>query len=163
MSENTGTKRLAALSILLYALAYVIMMLWYYLGRDDAVTVFIFDEPMGVVVIIIQLIFAAVCYKQVLTTFEEEIGQYKRTWFNTCKWVFGFYFISLALIAIVAAFLDPWVQASSTTIACGTIYTIVYGCVFFLLHPRVASEVFVISKKGANFGGDDETMNYSNL
>ncbi len=140
--------------------------------------------------IIVQLIFAAVCYKQVLTTFEDEIGQYKRTWFNTCKWVFAFYFVSLAIIAIVAAYLDAWVQAATTTIAMGTIYTIVYGCLFFLLHPRVASEVFVINKKGmrifkiyivwimscrliiiifnktftgANFGGDDETMNYSNL
>jgi hypothetical protein len=49
LSENSGTKRLAALSILLYVIAYVVMMLWYYLGKDDATTVFIFDEPMGVV------------------------------------------------------------------------------------------------------------------
>ncbi len=53
LSENSYRKLMGALTILFFAVGYIGMELWYYLGRDPAATDYIYDSVPGIIVLLV--------------------------------------------------------------------------------------------------------------
>ena len=78
--------------------------------------------------------------------------------------VFGLYFASVPIIAVVAAIVDPWVRMRFVIMAVLAINTMVYGSTIILLNPNLTSEVFKINQRTKFLDDfDGHTGNYQNL
>jgi hypothetical protein len=154
MSENSARKMIGAASIGSFGIAYVAMQLWYYFGRDEAATTYIYDSAGGIIVLVVQIIYAVWCGYNLVSTYGKEDGSLKRNWYIVCLCVFGFFFASTPVIAVIAVFLDPWVQYKVVVIAVLCVNSIVYGSAVLLFFPSISGEIFKLKKGLANFSDD---------
>ena len=78
LSEKRLTKIAGLVFIGLFSVAYIAMELWYYLGSNPASTKYIFDSTAGLIVLILQVLYALWALYHLVVTYQAEDGTFKR-------------------------------------------------------------------------------------
>jgi hypothetical protein len=90
LSENSFRKVVGLVTIVLFGIAYLSMELWYYYGRDEASTDYIYDSIPGIIVLLVQIVYAIWCGYNLLKTYSKEDKTIKRNFYigiNIYSWL----------------------------------------------------------------------------
>eukprot|EP01132_Coremiostelium_polycephalum_P004083 gene4083-5111_t len=134
------------------SILYLIMFIWYQAGLDPASSVYMYDTVPGILLLIARSLAMIWFMWCAYNTYMEEQHPAKRQFFLYFGVSFVFWFLSLPLISIIAAGVEPWVRQKTVLAIYVTFNALALYIISFLLSPSRASDFFTISGRVDNAG-----------
>ncbi|EGG21397.1 hypothetical protein DFA_01279 [Cavenderia fasciculata] len=125
---------------------YLIMFIWYKVGKDPASSVYMYDTVPGILLLIARSIAMIWFMWCAYNTYMEETHPAKRQFYVYFGITFFIWFLALPFICIIAASIDPWERFKTVMGFYVTFNFLALAVLSILLSPNRAADYFTISE-----------------
>jgi len=141
-------RRVVLIGVGVLGLAYLALFIWEMAGVDPASTLYIYQSPPGIIILVFRAVTMLWFIWSVRATYMEENHPSKRKFYLWFGIAYVAWFLALPLIAIIAAGTkNAWNELKTVMILYVTANALAIGGLQFLLWPTRASEYFQISAR----------------
>ncbi len=153
VSERSNVAGLALTAAL--PVAYLIMFIWYEVGADPASTNYVLDSLPGLIILLVQLAFAAWVFLRLKQTYEHEVSSEKKRYFKKVALCVFFSFLVLPFSMMLGHVVSPWVRKNTVFIVSALGQLLANALFVWLFWPSVALAFFTGGAASSNFRDDD--------
>eukprot|EP00164_Ancoracysta_twista_P003191 GFYU01004255.1.p1 GENE.GFYU01004255.1~~GFYU01004255.1.p1 ORF type:complete len:432 (-),score=73.68 GFYU01004255.1:100-1395(-) len=157
---HIADKRTLVTTMIMLGLLYFTVFVWEFVARDPASTYYIYESLPGLILlafrIVICLWFLTLVQRLLKFINVNPAESSKSPFLTRVAWVYGLWFISLPLICLIAALVDPWERAKTVTALYLFSNMVGFSYIGFWFWPsraaevmRIASDVLVVNSVSA--------------
>jgi len=137
-------KNIILIVMSLFVIGFLILFIWSNFGIDPALTIYFYESPPGIIVLILRcllVIWFLYCLRDTLRL--ENLPE-RRQFYMVFSIAYSVWFIALPLVVLILSFVDPWVRYRIVRILSLSIDYVGLGALAFLLWPSRAQNYFTI-------------------
>eukprot|EP01118_Nematostelium_gracile_P005700 TRINITY_DN180_c0_g1_i1.p1 TRINITY_DN180_c0_g1~~TRINITY_DN180_c0_g1_i1.p1 ORF type:complete len:416 (-),score=80.09 TRINITY_DN180_c0_g1_i1:28-1275(-) len=137
-------KRLIALVLVGFLVAYIALFIWFEERRDPASTLYMYDSVPGYIIITMRLLALGWSMHELIKTYKFENDGIKKAFYVILGVFMTLWFINLPVTVLIAHFVQAWVRETAVIATVLTIHTLTFFILAFLFRPSSGNKYFSV-------------------
>eukprot|EP01126_Amoeba_proteus_P013537 TRINITY_DN15778_c0_g1_i5.p1 TRINITY_DN15778_c0_g1~~TRINITY_DN15778_c0_g1_i5.p1 ORF type:complete len:449 (-),score=50.30 TRINITY_DN15778_c0_g1_i5:106-1452(-) len=130
---------------------YVGLIIWDFVLRDPASTLYFYDSPIGIIIVLFRVTLAGWFVWNIFNVLKVEIVPEKRKFYINFALLFSCWFVLLPLMVVIALALRPWYRERTVSGISLAIDAFGFIGLVYLLWPSRVNQYFTVSVPSRSF------------